>query len=75
MHSLPRLARVPREATSIMRRTVMKIGGIVVLTLALMPALPGGTASAAPTQLTVDLSANTGALRYGATGFLVADPV
>jgi hypothetical protein len=32
--------------------------------------LPAAPALAAPSQLTVDLGANTGALRYGATGFL-----
>ena len=32
--------------------------------------LPSGSAGAAPSQLVVDLAVNTGALRYGATGFL-----
>ncbi len=53
-----------------MRSITRMIVGITVLTLALSSAMPVGTASAAPSQLTVDLSANTGALRYGATGFL-----
>ncbi|WP_233624865.1 carbohydrate-binding protein [Actinoplanes sp. ATCC 53533] len=44
--------------------------GVALLVAALATALPAGPASAAPSQLTVDLSANTGALRYGATGFL-----
>src|SRR5690348_13542013 len=44
--------------------------GAALLVAALATVLPGGPASAAPSQLTVDLSANTGALRYGATGFL-----
>jgi len=44
--------------------------GAALLVAALATALPAGPASAAPSQLTVDLSANTGALRYGATGFL-----
>jgi hypothetical protein len=41
-----------------------------LLVAALATVLPAGPASAAPSQLTVDLAANTGALRYGATGFL-----
>src|SRR5690349_22160271 len=53
-----------------MRSTTGKLAAITVLTLALSSALPAGMASAAPSQLTVDLSANTGAPRYGATGFL-----
>lgn len=53
-----------------MRSIRRKIAGAAVLALALGAALPAGVASAAPSQLTVDLSANTGALRYGATGFL-----
>jgi hypothetical protein len=47
-----------------MRRTSLTL---VVALLALLPAVP---ARAAPSQLTVDLAANTGTLRYGATGFL-----
>jgi hypothetical protein len=35
-----------------------------------MALFPVASANAAASQLTVDLSANTGALRYGATGFL-----
>jgi hypothetical protein len=53
-----------------MRSIRRKIAGVAVLALALAAALPAGLASAAPSQLTVDLSVNTGALRYGATGFL-----
>ncbi|MFC0531785.1 carbohydrate-binding protein [Phytohabitans kaempferiae] len=40
---------------------------VAVLAAAVLPAVP---ASAAPSQLLVDLSVGTGALRYGATGFL-----
>jgi len=40
---------------------------VAALAAAALPAVP---ASAAPSQLLVDLSAGTGALRYGATGFL-----
>jgi hypothetical protein len=47
-----------------------KLIGVVVPALALAALLPAGPAGAAPSQLAVDLSANTGALRYGATGFL-----
>ena len=43
-------------------------GVVAAVTLAaVFPALP---AAAAPSQLVVDLATNTGALRYGATGFL-----
>ncbi|MEE6310438.1 carbohydrate-binding protein [Plantactinospora veratri] len=48
----------------------MKVGGTILLAVALLATLPAATAGAAPSQLTVDLSVNTGALRYGATGFL-----
>jgi hypothetical protein len=37
------------------------------LVISVLPATPG---AAAPSQLVVDLAAQTGALRYGATGFL-----
>ncbi|WP_239163273.1 carbohydrate-binding protein [Paractinoplanes rishiriensis] len=37
---------------------------------ALVAAVPAQPASAAPSQFAVDLASNTGALRYGATGFL-----
>jgi len=53
-----------------MRSITKMIASIAVLAVALSAAMPVGTANAAPSQLTVDLSANTGALRYGATGFL-----
>src|SRR5919108_6380485 len=42
-------------------------GVVAALPAAALPAVP---ASAAPSQLLVDLSVGTGALRYGATGFL-----
>jgi hypothetical protein len=53
-----------------MRRTPARIAGVTALLVALSATLPPVTAAAAPSQLTVDLSVNTGALRYGATGFL-----
>ena len=46
----------------------MLVGALAAaVTTGLLPAFP---AHAAASQLTVDLGANTGALRYGATGFL-----
>ncbi len=53
-----------------MRSRLTATFGAALLVAALVIVLPSGAASAAPSQLTVDLAANTGALRYGATGFL-----
>ncbi|HET9516274.1 MAG TPA: dockerin, partial [Actinoplanes sp.] len=56
------------------RRVPAAVGAI--LATALATGLTAEPASAAPSTITVDLSAGTGALRYGATGFLygLGDP-
>jgi len=48
----------------------MRVVGSVVVATALAAVLPALPASAAASTLTVDLATSTGALRYGATGFL-----
>ncbi|WP_244871587.1 carbohydrate-binding protein [Catellatospora sp. TT07R-123] len=50
-----------------MSRRTWSIAIVVTVTASLLSAAP---ASAAPLPLVVDLATNTGALRYGATGFL-----
>jgi hypothetical protein len=45
------------------------LGVVLAVTAAMVTAVPP-QAGAAPSRLLVDLAANTGALRYGATGFL-----